>query len=785
MLFLSFSATGEEQRVAYVSEQGGISNVILYDTATSETEILTSFQDAGEIYSISATGDGHTILFTRPSPDNGRTSSSIWSINTDGSGFTDLYEYLMGSEADIDLKYAAVSPDGTKIVYSRNSLLYPGIYHLFIKTPSETRQLTSGNDFELEHAYPVFISDTEILFLLKDLNHTRHDYYAMNTDGTGITNLTQNNPEASPYFPRLGRPCHSGSLTQNFIIYAKQENNAGILTDWKICRLNVDSRQEEILFDNLYYPGINPPDQPDPQPVFMEGGDIALAGTQNSVDFNIFFTNIFSQTPYREQATFSSKNYLPFFFAVEPMAEQWLWETGEQVKTRNENGAENTIDEGSSPVFNRAGNHCAYRNNGIRMRRLGTASSLTVEPDTAAGYPAFSPDGRWIAYVKGNDIWARLVDMTNSPRQLTNSPLIEKEDISFSPCGRFIIYSGNDNGKRHIYRLPVSITYGAASLINPTGLPANLTPDTEENYQPSFSPDGKTVAFISTRNQVRELWKMNANGTGQGKVVFHSSAPVNPAYPQFSPYDNNIIAYLSGTPMMIYTVDISAQSRSGNALFPAITTTGRFSWAKAPSGSIEIRRHVVLDTFYTDIPLEYRLNVSINRKQLPAGFIVEEKVPSAWVLVDVSINGNPPAGTDITVDGDRQTIKWLFGGGGIDVADSEIDLTFDISGDTLGSSRRLTGGITLSGIKYITTGDSLITLGEPFIPVDTDRDWQIGDGELLDAIDMWAGNLQVNGWPVDTEEWDFWLLGIINFWANGENGYTYLTGGIEPMWELN
>jgi len=769
------TATAGES-VVYIREASNVSNIVLYDVATSETSLLTHFQDEGSISSISTTQEGDRIIFTRPSPANGRNNSTVWSVNSDGSGLCDL----ITGDADLNFRYAAVSPDGTEIVYAVNSLLKPDVYHLYRKTTTGRLLLTSGL-YDVECAYPVFLNDNKILFLLIDLPHSRYEYYTVNTDGSGLTDLTNNN-DHSPYFPRLGRP--SLNSDRDTIIYGKQENNTDIFTDWQIYTMDVNEYIEQQKFNNLYYSGIEPTDQPDPQPFFLSGGDIGFVGTQNSVDFDLYFTSIYSVNPYSTGRVTSSENpYLPHSFIAQVMPTQWLYEISGQIRLRDEDGAEDNIATGTSPVFNWTGTFAAYRENGIKIRRLGTTSSTTVETDTTAGYPAFSPDGRWLAYVKNNDIWARLVDMTNSPRQLTSSPLIEKQDISFSPDSRAVLFTGIENSKKYIYRLPVSITYETVPLINSTGLPVNLTEDTDDNYNPSFSPDGEKIVFVSTRNQVPELWLMDADGTEQNKIIFFPSAPQSPAYPQFSPYDNNTVAYLSGTPQKVSTVDISQEFKSGSELFLPITATGRFSWGRVPSESIEVERQLVFDTYYNDIPLEYKLYVSVDTRELPVSFFVEEAVPDVWSLNGVTVNGLAKEPDDETTDGGKQTLKWLFGAGNNPITDDiEIKLTFDISGDSLGNDHWLTGGGTVSEKRYLTAGDSHITIGKPFIPVDTDRDGQISDEELLDAIDLWAGNLQVSGWPTDTDEWDFWLLKIINFWVNGS--YTYLTGEGEPMWGI-
>src|SRR5262245_33815848 len=64
-----------------------------------------------------------------------------------------------------------------------------------------------------------------------------------------------------------------------------------------------------------------------------------------------------------------------------------------------------------------------------------------------------------------------------------------------------------------------------------TGL-RSLTPDGESNHAPAWSPDGKRIAYISTRNErnagISSLWLMNADGNGKRQVT---DALVNESIP--------------------------------------------------------------------------------------------------------------------------------------------------------------------------------------------------------------------------------------------------------------
>jgi len=460
---------------------------------------------------------------------------------------------------------------------------------------------------------------------------------------------------------------------------------------------------------------------------------------------------------------------------------------GGKVYLKGATGTETFIAYGNNPSFDYRGIYLAYSNNGIKIKRLPDGDETTVETDITADFPVFSPDGKWILYIKNNDIWGKPVDNSLSPTQLTNSPDIEKEDLVFSPDGKYILYTAKVDEKKYIYKLPVSITYQPVPLINQTGIPLNLTPDSYDNYQPTISEDGETIVFISTRNLVPEIWKMDRNGNSQQKIIFANS-PVLPSHPHFSPVTSDIIAYISisGSNLKyIHTADISSEIISGSLLSLSIKTSKKFSWVEAKSEIIDISRFIVYQNAAPDIPFKYRINVNIN-KAIPNSLIVEETIPETWIVEEVKINDEVETDSTIIVENGKQTIKWFFGPDGIcDVRDLTIQLKIDLNGDTLGNEYTLTEDAIDTDGRYIIYGDPFVKIENPYIPVDTDKNWGISDEELLNAIDLWATNSQIHGWPENTDDWDSFLLDLIDFWSG--NGYQYDStksqNAGEPRWK--
>ena len=103
-------------------------------------------------------------------------------------------------------------------------------------------------------------------------------------------------------------------------------------------------------------------------------------------------------------------------------------------------------------------------------------------------------DGQW-------DIWIMSPDGKNK-RQLTSGEG-DKTDASFSPDGRFIVYS-SDNGElefANLFILPIS-----------GGKPTQITKYAGYDGAPSWSPDGKWIAFESSfgdpDDEGTSLWKI-------------------------------------------------------------------------------------------------------------------------------------------------------------------------------------------------------------------------------------------------------------------------------------
>ena len=108
-------------------------------------------------------------------------------------------------------------------------------------------------------------------------------------------------------------------------------------------------------------------------------------------------------------------------------------------------------------------------------------------PSSTPWSPAWSPDGRYVAVSMAGSIW-RVDPDTGKAEELTyNSKYHSSPD--WSPAGNWIVYTADDGGK----------TIQLEIFNIATGESRALTDDEYIYADPMFSPDGKTLAYVSTK----------------------------------------------------------------------------------------------------------------------------------------------------------------------------------------------------------------------------------------------------------------------------------------------
>jgi dipeptidyl aminopeptidase/acylaminoacyl peptidase len=154
--------------------------------------------------------------------------------------------------------------------------------------------------------------------------------------------------------------------------------------------------------------------------------------------------------------------------------------------------------------------------------------------------PAWSPDGNQIAFRSDRDgnaeIYVMNADGSNQTR-LTNH---FRDDFSptWSPDGTQIAFSSNRNGITGGIGIYVMDADGSNVHI----LVVEYVPSISRNLSAAWSPDGTQIAFETNRDGNREIYVVDADGTGLTNLTNHSNNDFSPAW---SP-DGTQIAFHSG-----------------------------------------------------------------------------------------------------------------------------------------------------------------------------------------------------------------------------------------------
>jgi Tol biopolymer transport system component len=216
---------------------------------------------------------------------------------------------------------------------------------------------------------------------------------------------------------------------------------------------------------------------------------------------------------------------------------------------------------GGSPIAfstDRDGNWEIYRmhSDGANVTRL------TTSPSTSDWFPKFSLDGKLLLY------WS----YTEEPFSVALQWLQSKGSggefasnvapyVSFAPDGKAIAlttYNGENN-----------MDIGVGSVLG--GELQLLTSSPASDYQPAWSSDGQTIAFVSERDGTPHIYLMDADGTNQRRLTKGDEPELGPAW---SPDGQKIAFMLSESTTLTNIYIVNAD---GTNLHPLTNETAGYN----------------------------------------------------------------------------------------------------------------------------------------------------------------------------------------------------------------
>jgi len=235
-------------------------------------------------------------------------------------------------------------------------------------------------------------------------------------------------------------------------------------------------------------------------------------------------------------------------------------ETG-LVRTLDLGGVHGDMGE-SSPAISPDGRWLAYRrytgpNNGeLMVQRLRPGIEVEGAPIAVSGSrpnpasPSWSPDSRRLIFADHRRLFEWELGGTARPIYVTSSYL---GGLTASwPAGRLRVVVASRGDDYDIWSLPLDPTTHQAA-----GRATRRVPSSAAENSPRLSPDGRYLAFISSRGGSEEVWLANSDGTNV-RQLSRLGAYIS-GFPRWSP-DSKHIAFHARTPNepQIYLVDPDA-----------------------------------------------------------------------------------------------------------------------------------------------------------------------------------------------------------------------------------
>jgi Tol biopolymer transport system component/DNA-binding winged helix-turn-helix (wHTH) protein len=206
--------------------------------------------------------------------------------------------------------------------------------------------------------------------------------------------------------------------------------------------------------------------------------------------------------------------------------------------------------ETSEPAFSPDGNYVAFRTEGTKpqeggifVKAVGGDQLVQLTRNAGDCCPAWSPDGQTIAFSRfaEKEFQVYVVQVTHAAgggltasaeRKLNTSGITPRRgELAWSPDGKTLAFAG---GARIILLTPADAT--AHRLTEP--------PPLSEDWGPSFSPDGKRVLFVRSRDTgfSEEIMTISIYGGSVARVASEPARILGP--PQWS-FDGQSVIFAS------------------------------------------------------------------------------------------------------------------------------------------------------------------------------------------------------------------------------------------------
>lgn len=408
------------------------------------------------------------------------------------------------------LRNAAISPDGTTIAFT-----YKGDIFTVPVAGGNANRITAGNSYNTS---PVWSPDSKTL-VFSSSREGSMDLYAVSASGGTPKRITTNSADETPV----------AFLDQETVIYQSAVNPSR------------ESSRMPTRLNRTYAVNIT---KPSPRPrMFLS---LPMMSASVGKDGRILYQDkkgledvmrkherssgtcdvwLYDNGKYQKLTDFNGHDMSPvwnpkgngYYYLSEQDGTLNVWSSDTDGKNRRQlTGFKQnpvrtlSIADNGTMAFSQDGDLYTLRDGGEPQKLEVNITADMYDSDRVKKYVtsgasnmAVSPDGKELAIVIRGDIYVTDAKYKTT-RRITNTPAQER-CVSFSPDGRSLVYDSDRDGIWQLFtaeiKNPAEKHFAYATEIEEKPLYKSDKPA----QQPAYSPDGKKVAFLEDRVELKVI----------------------------------------------------------------------------------------------------------------------------------------------------------------------------------------------------------------------------------------------------------------------------------------